>query len=304
MSEDHEATGRTLASRLGTIGLWAVGLRADDASRVGEVREAAAELEELGYGALWVGGNPSLEQIAPLLEATTRVTVGTSILSIWDHEAPAVAAGVAALPAGQRERFLLGLGASHSHLAKDYARPYTTMRRYLDALDAAPVPLPAGQRLLAALGPKMLELARDRAAGALPYLVTAEHTAQARERLGEGPLLAPELKVVLDTDPARARERARAYLGFYLPMPNYRNNLLRLGFTEDDFAGDGSDRLVEALFALGDGEAVRARVDAFLAAGADHVALQVVPEGDPRTTEPPRALWRTLAEELALGNGH
>ncbi|MFF4735279.1 LLM class F420-dependent oxidoreductase [Streptomyces sp. NPDC001262] len=288
-----------LDAALGTIGIWSGGLRVDAPEQLGEVREAAQELEELGYSTLWIGGSPGIHQAAHILEATERATVGTSILSIWNHEAADVAAQYAALPTGQRERFVLGLGVSHGKLAERYARPYSAMKTYLDGLDGAPVPLPASQRLLAALGPKMLELSRDRAAGAVPYLVTPEHTAQARERLGAGAVLAPELKVVLDTDLARARATARDFLALYLALPNYTNNLLRLGFEETDFADGGSDRLVDALFALGDGDAVRKRVDEFLAAGADHLAVQaVVP--DQLNARLPREQWRALADVLAL----
>jgi probable F420-dependent oxidoreductase len=165
---------------------------------------------------------------------------------------------------------------------------------YLDELDRAGTR--SGHRVLAALGPKMLELSRDRAAGAIPYLVTPEHTAQARERLGEGPLLAPEFKVVLDADPARARATARAYLAMYLQLPNYTKNFLNLGFTEEDVADGGSDRLIDAVFAWGDEDTIRTRITAFLEAGADHVALQVV-EAD--TTTAPREGWRKLAALLA-----
>ncbi|MBT2383708.1 TIGR03620 family F420-dependent LLM class oxidoreductase [Streptomyces sp. ISL-11] len=288
-------------TELGRIGIWSVALRAEDPAKFGEVGDAAAELEELGYGTLWLGGSPSLAEAARLLEVTGRAAVGTSITSIWQHEAADVAAQYAALAPGRRERLVVGLGVSHGHLVEGYTKPYSAMKEYLDALDAAPAPLPAGQRMLAALGPKMVRLARDRAAGALPYLVTAEHTARAREALGDGPLLAPELKVVLDPDLSRARETARAYLGFYLPMPNYTNNLLRLGFTEQDFEGNGSDRLLDAVFALGDAAAVRARVDEFLAAGADHLAVQVVrPASEGGAGGLPRAEWRALAEALPL----
>ncbi|MEU7132983.1 LLM class F420-dependent oxidoreductase [Streptomyces sp. NPDC046261] len=290
-----------LTTQLGTIGLWSAGLRTDDPTRLGDIADAAAELEELGYSALWIGGNPSLAQAAHVLEATDRVAVGTSILSIWQHEAADVAAQYAALAPGRRERLVLGLGVSHTALAKQYARPYSAMRDYLTALDDAPVPLPAGQRVLAALGPKMVRLAAERAAGAIPYLVTAEHTASARELLGPDAFLAPELKVVLDTDLSRARRTAREFLSFYLPLPNYTNNLLRLGFTEEDFKDDGSDRLVDALFALGDDEAVRARVEEFLAAGADHLAVQVVlPNARERVYSLPRVEWRELAQALPL----
>jgi probable F420-dependent oxidoreductase len=155
--------------------------------------------------------------------------------------------------------------------------------------------VPSGHRVLAALGPKMLDLSRDRAAGAIPYLVTPEHTAQARERLGEGALLAPEFKVVLDSDPSRARATARAYLAMYLKLPNYTKNFLNLGFTDADVSGGGSDRLIDAVFAWGDEGTVRARIDAFHDAGADHVALQLV-EDD--MTRLPREGWRRLASLL------
>ncbi|MGW8378473.1 LLM class F420-dependent oxidoreductase [Streptomyces sp. ODS28] len=293
------------AKDLGPVGIWSAALRTggrggtESGPSATEIAEAAAELDELGYGTLWLGGNPSVGQARDLLRATRRSTVATGILSIWDHTAQEVAARTAELEPAHRDRFLLGIGVSHGPLAPQYAKPYSAMREYLTALDSAPVPVPAGNRVLAALGPKMLELSRDRAAGAHPYLVTEEHVGSARELLGEGPVLAPELKVVLDTDLPRARETARAYLARYLALPNYTNNLLRLGFQEEEFAGGGSDRLLDAVFALGDAERVRARVDAFHAAGADHVALQSV------TCEPwtdlPLQEWRDLAEALPLG---
>ncbi|MBD3004262.1 LLM class F420-dependent oxidoreductase [Streptomyces sp. 5-10] len=283
---------------LGKIGIWTAALKTDFAPSE-QVSEAAAELDELGYGAIWLGGSPSPDQAGVLLDATSRITVATGILSIWDHEAAYVAERHAALNAAHDGRFLLGLGVSHSALAGErYQRPYTAMKEYLTALDSAPAPVPAAQRVLAALGPKMLELSRDRAAGAHPYLVTPEHTAKARDVLGKEAVLAPELKVVLDTDPDRARATARDYLGRYLALPNYTNNFRRLGFEDADFADGGSDRLLSAMYALGDAETIRARVDEFLAAGADHLAIQVV-SGDPLTVLP-REEWRTLAEALPL----
>ncbi|AQW51905.1 F420-dependent oxidoreductase [Streptomyces hygroscopicus] len=262
----------------------------------------AAELDELGYGAIWLGGSPSPDQAGVLLDATSRITIATGILSIWDHEAAYVAERHTALNAAHDGRFLLGLGVSHSALAGErYRRPYTAMKEYLTALDSAPAPVPASQRVLAALGPKMLELSRDRAAGAHPYLVTPEHTAEARDILGKDSVLAPELKVVLDTDLDRARATARGYLARYLALPNYTNNFLRLGFEDADFADGGSDRLISAMFALGDAEVIRARVDEFLAAGADHVAIQTVT--DSPLADVPRAQWRTLAEALPLDKG-
>ncbi|WEO97198.1 LLM class F420-dependent oxidoreductase [Streptomyces sp. FXJ1.172] len=285
----------TVKDRIGRYGIWNIGLRSEEPSRRGELAEAAAELEELGFGAVWLGGSSAAHHAVPLLEATGTLVVGTSIQSIWQYDAEESAAAFAEVEAVHPGRFVLGLGVSHAKLADQYRRPYSALVAYLDALDTAGVP--ADRRVLAALGPKTLELSRDRSAGAVPYLVTAEHTAQAREILGEGPLLAPELKVVLDSDPARARALAREALAMYLALPNYTNNFLRLGFTEDDLTDGGSDRLVDALFAWGDEAAVRDRVAAFHQAGADHVALQVI-TGTGRATLP-REEWRRLA--LALG---
>ncbi|MFD3453949.1 LLM class F420-dependent oxidoreductase [Streptomyces sp. NPDC058691] len=287
----------TQAQAIGRYGLWNGGLRDPDPARAKELAETAAELEELGYGALWLGGSSGVEHAAPLIEATSSITVATGILSIWQYEAADVAARWSALESAHPSRFLLGLGVSHAKLAAQYERPYAAMTGYLDALDAAGVP--AGRRVLAALGPKMMELTRDRSAGAHPYLVTPEHTAQSREILGRGPLLAPEFTVVLDTDPERARTTARAMLSFYLTLPNYTNSWLRLGFTEDDLANGGSDRLVDALIGWGDEERLRERIDAFLDAGADHVAVQVLTAGGDRNGLP-REEWRRLAAALGL----
>ncbi|POX43585.1 LLM class F420-dependent oxidoreductase [Streptomyces sp. Ru71] len=280
--------------RIGRYGIWSAALRAEDPAGRGERGEAAAELEALGYGALWLGSSPSADHAEPLLEATERITVGTSIQSIWQHTAADTAVRFAELERDHAGRFVLGLGVSHAKLASQYRRPYSALVAYLDELDAAGVP--AERRVLAALGPKNLELSRDRAAGAVPYLVTPEHTAEAREILGAAPLLAPELKVVLETDPARARELARGALALYLGLPNYTNTFLRLGFTEDDLADGGSDRLVDAVFAWGDENRIRERIDTYIKAGADHVALQVVTAG-PRENLP-RQEWRRLAALL------
>ncbi|MFD4875801.1 LLM class F420-dependent oxidoreductase [Streptomyces sp. NPDC058420] len=287
-------TPRNLRETVGRYGIWSVGLRDEDPARRGELAEAAAELEQLGYGAVWLGGSSAARHAVPLLEATSTLTVGTSIQSIWQYDATESAAEYAELEAAHPGRFLLGLGVSHAKLADQYRRPYSALVAYLEALDTAGVP--ADRRLLAALGPKTLELARDRSAGSIPYLVTPEHTAKARAILGETPLLAPELKVVLETDPTRARTVAREYLAMYLALPNYTNNFLRNGFTESDLTNGGSDRLVDAVFAWGDESSIRARIDAFLAAGADHVALQVV-DGASRE-DLPREPWRKLASLL------
>ncbi|WP_328630542.1 LLM class F420-dependent oxidoreductase [Streptomyces sp. NBC_00356] len=284
-----------LKAKVGRYGIWNVGLRSEDPALRPEIADAAAELEELGYGAVWLGGNSAPANALPLLDATSRLTVGTSIQSIWQHDAQAAATAFAEVEKAHPGRFQLGLGVSHARVAEQYRRPYSALVDYLDALDAAGVP--AGRRLLAALGPKTLQLSADRAAGAIPYLVTPEHRARAREILGEGPLLAPELKVVPETDPDRARTLAREVLAMYLTLPNYTNSWLRLGFTEDDLASGGSDRLVDALYAWGDENRIRARIDAFFDAGADHVALQVV-DGTPMD-KLPREGWRRVAALLA-----
>jgi probable F420-dependent oxidoreductase len=294
-TQDTPGTTATLKESVGRHGIWSVALRSEDADGRAERADAAAELEGLGFGAVWLGGNSSADNAQPLVRATSRIIVGTSIQSIWQHDADASAAGFAELEAAHPGRFALGLGVSHAKRAEQYRRPYSSLVAYLDALDSAGVP--ADRRVLAALGPKTLELARDRAAGAIPYLVTPEHTARARGILGDGPLLAPELKVVMETDPSRARELARGALAMYLSLPNYTNNFLRLGFSEDDLTGGGSDRLVDAVFAWGDESRIRDRVATFHAAGADHVALQVVTGSERHAL--PRPEWRRLASLLA-----
>ncbi|MEU0298027.1 LLM class F420-dependent oxidoreductase [Streptomyces sp. NPDC006175] len=288
-SETHETFGR--------VGIWSGALhasRTDDAGR-GAITEAVAELEELKYGTLWIGGSPSVDDAAAVVAASRTVTVATGILSIWDHSAEEVAAGIAEIEASAPGRLVLGLGVSHGPMVPQYTKPYSAMVAYLDALDAANPPVGPRRRVLAALGPKMLKLATERALGAHPYLVTAEHTAEARTALGPDALLAPELSVVLDTDTDRARTTARNMLAMYLQLPNYTDNLLRLGFAESDFDGGGSVRLLDALFALGDAGRVKARTQEYLDAGANHVALQVL-TADEGGSGLPRAEWRELAE--------
>ncbi|MGG7571321.1 LLM class F420-dependent oxidoreductase [Streptomyces sirii] len=276
---------RALASKIGRIGVWHGGLGLVPAATA---RKAATEIEQLGYGALWFGENPTTESasLAGVLLATTeRITVATGIANIWVRDASAAYAAAQTLAEAYDGRFLLGLGASHAPIigqrGHTYTKPLAAMRAYLDAMDAAPydgpVADPAPGRVLAALGPKMLELARDRTAGAHPYFVTPEHTARAREILGTDPLLAPEQAVLLETDPAKARALAREHhTRFYLQLPNYTGNLRRLGFDDADFAEGGSDRLVDAIVAWGDEDAVLRRVREHLDAGADHVAVQPV----------------------------
>lgn len=284
-----------MTTTVGRIGIWLGPHRVPDPALL---PDAAAELEELGYGTFWLGGSPAhtLELPEALLRATRRLTVATGIASVWDGPAEALAARHHELGTAHPGRFLLGLGISHGPLVGDqYRHPYRKLVTYLDELDAAATPVPAAERVLAALGPKVLALAAHRAAGAHPYLVTPEHTRRARQILGDGPLLAPEQKVVLSTDPATARTLGREALSHpYLKLPNYLNNLRRLGFTDDDFADGGSDRLVDALVAWGDVDAIAARVDQHRGAGADHVAIQVLTE----RPEVPLTAWRELAGAL------
>jgi probable F420-dependent oxidoreductase len=285
---------------LGGIGIWSGQLRHGDDR---EKREAAAELEELGYTAGWIPdvGGDVFGALRDLLEATTTFVAATGILNLWMHSASEVGEGFAALEADHAGRTLLGIGVSH-HLLIDnthpgeYTKPLAKMRAYLDELDAESPTVPADRRVLAALGPKMLELARDRAGGAHPYIVTPEHTAEARATMGDGPLLAPEQHVILETDATKARELARQSLTIYLQLPNYVNNWRRLGFTDDDFADGGSDRLVDHIVVWGDEAAIAARVQAHLDAGADHVCVQAITGAE--NTELARAEWRTLAPAL------
>jgi probable F420-dependent oxidoreductase len=285
---------------LGRIGIWSPELRRGELAVAGP---AAAELEALGYGALWFPGGSGgavLERAGALLEATERVVVATGILNVWMHEPADAAADHARLTGAHPGRFLLGIGIGHAPQLEPgkWKKPLATMRAYLDGLDAADPPVPAGERALAALGPKMLALAAERSLGTHPYLVTPEHTRIARELLGEGPLVAPEQAVALEEDPGRARALGRAHLERYLPLPNYTNNWLRLGYTEDDLRDGGSDRLVDGLVAWGDEAAIAARVGEHLEAGADHVCLQVL---GGTNEDPPLEGWRALAPALGVG---
>ncbi|MFC4116721.1 LLM class F420-dependent oxidoreductase [Nonomuraea zeae] len=271
-----------LKRRMGRVGVWNSTLSAESASFE---REAAAEVESLGFGTLWVGETPtgkeSLAHSAILLGATQRLMVATGIASVWGRDATAAANGANALSEAFDGRFVLGLGVSHAPAVAarghDYRKPVSAMREYLDVMDATeysgPLPQPA-PRLLAALRTKMLELAAQRAQGAHPYFVTPEHTARARAVLGPDPVLAPEQTVVLDTDPERARRTARRFMSLYLALPNYTNNLRELGWEDADLANGGSDALVDAIVAWGDPDKIIERVHAHLDAGADHVCVQ------------------------------
>jgi probable F420-dependent oxidoreductase len=279
-------------------GIWAHQLRYGDA---GAIKEMAAELEELAYTALWIPdvGGDLFSAVEVLLDATRATTIATGILNLWMHPAEETAHQHARLTAAHGDRFLVGIGVSHQVLIDHktpgrYAKPLSAMRDYLDALDAAQQPLSRDRRILAALGPKMLELARERSAGAHPYNVTPAHTAIAREALGPGAILATEQAVALTSDASAARAAGRQHASVYLNLPNYTNNLRRLGFGDDDFADGGSDRLIDALVAWGDESAIAARVQEHREAGADHVCIQVVNDGDGA----PRAQWRALAPAL------
>jgi probable F420-dependent oxidoreductase len=289
---------------LAPIGIWTAQF---DYQPAAKLREAAAELEQLGFGAIWFPesvGRESLTHAALLLGATSRIVIATGIANIYARDAVTMAAGQKTLAEAYPGRFLLGLGVSHIPLVEQvrghsYGKPVPTMRQYLDRMDQASYravpPSVSSVRVLAALGPQMLHLARERAGGAHPYFVPPEHTAPAREILGKGPLLAVEQAVVLETDATKAREIARAHTSRYLALPNYVNNLRRLGFGEADFGNNGSDRLVDAIVAWGDMAAVIDRVRAHQSAGANHVCIQVLP---PDSQALPIRQWREVASAL------
>jgi probable F420-dependent oxidoreductase len=284
--------------RLTGTGIWSGQLRYGDP---GVIAEAAAELDELGYKAIWIPdvGGDVLGSVEALLGATPRIAVATGILNVWMQDPVEVARRRASWTDAWQRRFVLGLGVSHAPLIDHehpgrYRKPFSKMVEFLDALDAADVPFKATDRVLAALRPRMLGLARDRAAGAHPYFVPPEHVARAREILGPNAMIGVELAVVLDQDPATARATARRHTAIYVTLPNYTNNLRDFGFGDDDFADNGSDRLVDAIVAWGNLDAIRQRVSAMRDAGADHVCIQVIRPDD----EIPRADWRELAAAL------
>ena len=283
-----------MSVEVGRVGIWSSSRQWRDE---GESKEAAAELDELGYGALWLGGpNGDLALVQQLLDAAPRMAVATGIVNVWMYPAADVAEARARVVAAHPGRFLLGVGAGHAVSTEAagmrYEKPYEKVASYLDELGAAASPVPKDEMALAALGPRVLRLAAQRTAGAHPYLVPPEHTQFARQTMGPGALLAPEQKVVLESDPERARAIARQGLAIYLKLPNYTNNLKRFGFTDDDIAEPGSDRLVDGVIAWGDLDAVVGRVRAHLDAGADHVCIQALTDAPGAL---PRAAWRELA---------
>lgn len=246
----------------------------------GVTPQQATEIEALGYGAVWVGGSPpaALSWVEPILQATTTLCVATGIVNIWSAPAQRVAESFHRIEAAYPGRFLLGIGVGHAEMISEYRKPYNALVEYLDRLDDYGVP--ANRRVVAALGPRVLGLSARRSAGAHPYLTTPEHTARARELIGPSAFLAPEHKVVLTTDSARARTVGRQALDMYFNLANYRNNWKRLGFTDDEVSRTGSDRLVDAVVAYGTPDAIAARLNEHLLAGADHVPIQVLTEDD------------------------
>ena len=289
---------------LGPVGIWTFAL---DLQPVARAREVAAELEDLGYGAVWVPdavGRDPLVHAALLLGGTDRIAIGTGIAQIYGRDPMTMTGGWKTISEAFPGRFVLGLGVSHQPMVEGlrgqtYGPPLTAMREYLERMDTAMYvaaePTEPPRRVLAALGPKMLALAAERADGAHPYNVPPEHTARARDVLGPAKLLAPEQAVLLETDPVEARRIGREHMAIYLDLPNYMNNLRRFGITDDDIADGGSDRLVDMVVAWGDVDAVRARVRAHLDAGADHVAVQVL---TPERGTLPLDEWRKLAPAL------
>jgi probable F420-dependent oxidoreductase len=291
---------------LGPIGLWTAAFHWP--SDPGEVADAAAEIEDLGFGSVWIGlSTADLAMHEAILAATSRLVVASGIVNVWTEDPALVAANRHRLAEAHPGRFLLGVGAGHAaqveaDTGQTYTKPLRKVAAYLDELDRAPTPVPPQERIVAALGPKAIALAAERSAGAHPYLVTPHHTADARAQLGTGPLLVTEQKIFFETDADAARSLSRDVLEFYLELPNYVNNWRRLGFAESDFADGGSDKLVDAMVGWGDDEATVAPVRDHRDAGADVVVLQVL--SDANRGMPmfdwriPRAEWRHAAEVL------
>ena len=265
---------------LGEIGIWRLRHHGPD---------GLEELEALGYGTFWLGASPGTDDVRPYLERTSTMTIATGILNVWQHEPAAVATGHAELTRDFPGRFLLGVGIGHPEATSDYTRPLATMRAFFDGLDA----VPRDERIAAALGPKMLDLAAERSLGTHPYFGPAEHARIARAAVGPDGIVATEVAVVVETDTETARRKAREYAGSYLARSNYAGNLERLGYTDADLADGGSDRLIDDVIPHGSAEAVADAVRAHLDAGADHVCLQPVGHG-PDPADDYRALAAAL----------
>ncbi|MEA5359578.1 LLM class F420-dependent oxidoreductase [Amycolatopsis sp., V23-08] len=272
-----------MAIELGKLGIWRYHGNVD--------AKFAADAEALGYGAIWLGGSPGgdLASVDDLLAATESLVIATGIVNIWQDEPASIAKAYERIAGKYPDRFLLGVGAGHREATKEYKKPLAALVDYLDGLDAAGVPVEG--RALAALGPKVVALSGERTAGAHPYLTTPEHTRDTREILGAGKLLAPEHKVVVSTDATEARAIGRATVKYYLGLSNYVANLRKLGFTDEDLEGEGSDHLIDALALHGDAATVARGLSAHLEAGADQVIVQVL-------NEDPWPAYRALASEL------
>ncbi|NVN50457.1 LLM class F420-dependent oxidoreductase [Mycolicibacterium hippocampi] len=262
-----ETEGVSLKPALGRYGVW---------TGAPVTPEQAVEIEKLGYGAVWVGASPAadLAFVEPILEKTQNLQVATGIVNIWTAEAKEVAESYHRIEKAFPGRFLLGVGVGHPEHTQEYTKPYTALVDYLDALDSAKVP--TSRMVIAALGPKVLQLAAQRSAGAHPYLTTPAHTGRSHELLGPTVFLAPEHKVVLTDDADKAREIGRETVDFYLGLSNYVNNWKRLGFTDEDLTSPGTDRFIDAVVAYGSPDQIAARLSEHHAAGADHVAIQVL----------------------------
>jgi len=271
------------------IGIW-TSYRALGEENAGD---AARLAESLGFGAFWLGGSPRLPSLRPLLDASERMVIATGIVNVWQYKPVQLAGEHAELTREYPGRVLLGIGIGHPEATSDYTKPLTTMREFLDGLDGAPQPVPRGERCVASLGPKMLDLSAERSLGTHPYFTPVEHTRAARERVGDRALVAPELACVVDTDRDRARAAARKYAQVYLGVRNYTSNLLKFGFTEDDIADGGSERLFDAIIPQGSAEEIAVTARAHLDAGADHVCLQAV-----GVTGVPSEEWSALAGAL------
>ncbi len=278
--------------QLGEFGVWTT-YRAIGEENAGE---AAKLVEDLGLGTFWLGGSPQLPALAPLLEATERIVVATGILNVWASEPERVASDFAELEARFPGRVLLGIGVGHPEATSQYSKPLGAMQSFLDGLDTAAAPVPRTRRCLAALAPKMLKLSAERSLGAHTYFVPVAHTRAARKPLGETAILAPELACVLDDHLESARAKGRTYAAMYLGLRNYTNNLLNHGFSEQDIADGGSDRLIDAIVPHGSADEIAAAARRHLSAGADHVCMQAVGvEGVPREE------WTALAAALGAG---
>ena len=276
---------------LGLYGIWT------SFHAIGEENAPAAAkvAQDLGYGTFWVGGSPRLAALRPALEATDAITLGTSIVNVWQYEPAQLCAEFSALEADFPGRVIVGIGIGHPEATSEYEKPLTKMTHFLDGIAAAADPIPADRMIVAALGPRMLELSGERTLGTIPYFVPPEHTAYARERLAPPALVAPELAIVVDEDRSRAAATARAYAKMYLGLTNYTANLKRFGFSDADIADGGSDRLMDIVVPQGSAAALAEHLEAHRAAGADHVCIQTlggegVPEAD----------WAAMASALGL----